>query len=76
LRTLRSHEMPECSSGVLAGYVALARTEPAGWWLDPVDLIVYRDAGLIVRQVSPLYNPHLATPPLSGPFTSVRSSSC
>jgi alpha-1,2-mannosyltransferase len=33
-----------------------------GWGLSPVDMGVYRDAGLIVRHVRPLYHPHLASP--------------
>jgi alpha-1,2-mannosyltransferase len=28
----------------------------------PVDLNVYRDAGLVARKVTPFYNPHLASP--------------
>ena len=32
------------------------------WTLDPVDLVVYRDGGLIVRHVSPAYDPHHASP--------------
>ena len=30
--------------------------------LDPVDLTVYRDGGLIVRHVQPYYSPHAAAP--------------
>jgi alpha-1,2-mannosyltransferase len=30
--------------------------------LDPVDLTVYRDGGLIVRHVSPYYDPHAGAP--------------
>ena len=37
---------------VLVLYVHLARHVPA-WTIDPVDLIVYRDAGLIVRHAVP-----------------------
>jgi alpha-1,2-mannosyltransferase len=33
-----------------------------GWGLSPVDMGVYRDAGLVVRHVPPLYHPHLASP--------------
>jgi alpha-1,2-mannosyltransferase len=33
-----------------------------GWGLSPVDMGVYRDAGLVVRHVRPLYHPHLASP--------------
>jgi alpha-1,2-mannosyltransferase len=33
-----------------------------GMLVLPVDLNVYRDSGLIARQVRPFYNPHLASP--------------
>ena len=46
----------------LGGYVIYAVIHPEGFTLDPVDLAVYRSGGLIVRHVSPLYNPHLASP--------------
>ena len=32
------------------------------WGLAPVDMRVFRDAGLVVRHVRPLYHPHLASP--------------
>src|SRR5215469_4673801 len=40
-------------------YSAVSRP---GWGLAPVDMGVYRDAGLVVRHVPPLYHPHLASP--------------
>lgn len=52
-----------------AVYYWYALTHPARW-LDPVDLRVYTDGGLIVRHVRPLYHPRLASPlygrPVSG----------
>jgi len=47
--------------GVLFWFIHLAAGQP-GWGLSPVDMGVYRDAGLIVRHVRPLYHPHLASP--------------
>ncbi len=46
---------------VLGWYVHLTRTSP-GMWSLPLDLQVYRDAGLIVRHVHPYYDPHRASP--------------
>ncbi len=46
----------------LGGWVIYAVIHPASFTIDPVDLAVYRSGGLIVRQVSPPYNPHLAAP--------------
>src|ERR1035438_3132370 len=46
----------------LGGYVIYAVIHPKSFTLDPVDLAVYRSGGLIVRHISPLYNPHLAAP--------------
>jgi alpha-1,2-mannosyltransferase len=45
----------------LAWYVHLTRTSP-GMWTLPLDLEVYRDAGLIVQHVHPYYDPHRASP--------------
>jgi alpha-1,2-mannosyltransferase len=50
----------------LAWYVHLAASNP-GMWSFPLDLTVYRDAGLIVRHVPPYYDPHLASPLLDWP---------
>jgi alpha-1,2-mannosyltransferase len=33
-----------------------------GWGLAPIDMSVFRDAGLIVRHARPVYHPHLASP--------------
>ena len=46
----------------LGGYVIYAVIHVQNFTLDPVDLAVYRSGGLIVRHVSPPYNPHLAAP--------------
>ena len=35
---------------------------PTAQWMRPVDLRVYRDAGLIVRQIRPLYHPRFPAP--------------
>jgi alpha-1,2-mannosyltransferase len=45
----------------LGWYVHLTRTSP-GMWTLPLDLEVYRDAGLIVQHVHPYYDPHRASP--------------
>jgi alpha-1,2-mannosyltransferase len=41
-------------------YIGLIRLP--GWWMFPVDMTVYRDAGEIVRQVPPTFDPRLASP--------------
>ena len=46
----------------LGGYEAYVHTHGKSFTMDAVDLAVYRSGGLIVRHVSPLYNPHLAAP--------------
>jgi len=46
----------------LGGSVIYTVIHPKSFTLDPVDLAVYRSGGLIVRHMSPLYNPHLAAP--------------
>jgi alpha-1,2-mannosyltransferase len=46
----------------LGGYVSYTVSHPMIYTMDPVDLAVYRAGGLIVRHISPLYNPHLAAP--------------
>src|ERR1700676_4298119 len=46
----------------LGGYVIYTVIHPKDFTMDPVDLAVYRSGGLIVRHISPLYNPHLASP--------------
>jgi alpha-1,2-mannosyltransferase len=33
-----------------------------GWWMVPVDMVVYLNAGQIVRGVPPAFNPRLASP--------------
>jgi alpha-1,2-mannosyltransferase len=46
----------------LGGYLAFAATVPLHYWSSPVDLNVYRQAGLIVRQMAPAYNRRLGSP--------------
>src|SRR5262249_21761396 len=43
---------------VVASWVIYALLSGRNGALDPVDLTVYRDGGLIVRQVRPYYDPH------------------
>ncbi|MBV9855669.1 MAG: DUF2029 domain-containing protein [Streptosporangiaceae bacterium] len=47
---------------VLALYAAYALIRPYLSTMDPVDLQVYVDGGLIVRHVRPLYDPHATAP--------------
>ena len=51
----------------IAIYVFLIRTHLPQWWMDPVDLRVYREGGESVRQVAPWYKPHVAAPLYSWP---------
>ena len=46
---------------VLGWYAHLARTTQ-GMWSFPLDLTVYRDAGLIVQHVHPYYDAHRGSP--------------
>jgi len=46
---------------VMGWYVHLTRTSP-GLWSLPLDLEVYRDAGLIVQHVQPYYDAHRGSP--------------
>ncbi len=43
-------------------YFWYAATHPSSLWIDPVDLRVYTNGGLIVRHVTPLYQSHLSAP--------------
>jgi alpha-1,2-mannosyltransferase len=45
----------------LSVYIVYAVTHPLPSWVDPVDLQVYRDGGLIVRHLN-YYHPHRASP--------------
>ena len=45
---------------VLAVWVGFAVTSGRAGALNPVDLTVYRDGGLIVRHVHPYYDPRAA----------------
>jgi Glycosyltransferase family 87 len=49
-------------AAVLGFWVWYAQRHPLGYTLYPVDLRVYRDGGLIVRQISPPYDGKLANP--------------
>ncbi len=46
----------------LGGYIIFALTSPSTQWMQPVDLKVYTDGGMIVRHVAPLYDAHRASP--------------
>jgi len=50
------------SFGAVLLWFAHQVTSQPGWGLAPADMRVFRDAGLIVRHVRPLYRPHLASP--------------
>jgi alpha-1,2-mannosyltransferase len=43
-------------------YVGFILLHPAARWMDPVDLYVYREGGLIVRHITPLYHKHALAP--------------
>jgi alpha-1,2-mannosyltransferase len=45
-----------------AGYAAYILANRTSLWMQPVDLRVYRDGGLIVRHVRPLYQAYRAAP--------------
>lgn len=47
---------------VVVSWVIYAVLSGKNGALDPVDLTVYRDGGLIVRHVHPYYDPHAAAP--------------
>ena len=47
-------------AGIGVWFVSLAH-QP-GWWMVPVDMVVYLNAGQIVRGVPPAFNPRLASP--------------
>ena len=47
--------------GAVLGWYAHLASVPS-WWMVPVDMTVYRDAGEIVRQVPPFFNPRDASP--------------
>jgi alpha-1,2-mannosyltransferase len=46
----------------VGGYVAYILINRTNLWMQPVDLRVYRDGGLIVRHIRPLYQAHRAAP--------------
>src|ERR1039457_7318135 len=45
-------------AATIALYIVLITTHPANWWIEPVDLRVYREGGSSVRQIAPWYNSH------------------
>ena len=45
--------------GVYIGFIV---THPADRWMIPVDLNVYREGGLVVRHLTPLFRPHRLAP--------------
>lgn len=47
---------------VLAGWIAYEARRAPDWTLYPVDFDVYRDGGLIIRHISPPYDPKAADP--------------
>jgi len=46
----------------VGGYAVYVATSPRNVWMVPVDLRVYRDGGLIVRHVAPMYRALRASP--------------
>jgi alpha-1,2-mannosyltransferase len=46
----------------MGGYIAYILANRTSLWMQPVDLRVYRDGGLIVRHVRPLYRASRAAP--------------
>ena len=44
----------------MAGYAVFVLTHPRVQWMEPVDLRVYTDGGLIVRHIAPFYDAHSA----------------
>ena len=46
----------------IALYIMLIATHSHNWWIEPVDLRVYREGGSIVRHIAPLYNSRSAAP--------------
>jgi alpha-1,2-mannosyltransferase len=56
---------------VLAGWLVYACTHPAAATIDPVDLGVYRNGGLIIRHVSPPYDSSFKYPLYDWPKSKV-----
>jgi alpha-1,2-mannosyltransferase len=54
---------------VVTAWVVYALLHPAAYTIDPVDLSVYNSGGLIVRQVSPPYNPAFRDPLYDWPLS-------
>ena len=51
----------------IALYIMLIATHPHNWWIEPVDLRVYREGGSSVRHIAPWYNSHSTAPLYSWP---------
>src|SRR5258708_27434738 len=49
-------------AAALGTYLSYAFTHPMPYWLDPVDLRVYRFGGFIAAQVAPCYQPGRTSP--------------
>jgi alpha-1,2-mannosyltransferase len=47
-------------AAALIWFIYSASGRPS-WGLAPIDMSVFRDAGLVVRHIRPLYHPHLAS---------------
>jgi alpha-1,2-mannosyltransferase len=51
----------------IAIYVMFIETHRFSWFMEPVDLRVYREGGASVRHLAPWYSPHTAAPLYSWP---------
>ena len=51
----------------IALYIMLIATHSHNWWIEPVDLRVYREGGGSVRHIAPWYNSHSTAPLYSWP---------
>lgn len=58
---------------VLAAWIAYESRRAPDWTLYPVDFDVYRDGGLIIRHISPPYDPRAADPLYGWSRTSLLS---
>jgi alpha-1,2-mannosyltransferase len=58
-------------AAVLAGWLYYAFTRPGTGTIDPADLQVYKNGGLIIRHVSPTYDPSFQYPLYDWPASKV-----
>lgn len=58
-------------AAVLLGWLAYALAHPAPYTVDPADLKVYDSGGLIIRHVSPPYDPRFQDPLYDWPLSKV-----